>query len=88
MKLKLFALASKYGVEIIQSVPGHVIVRIATWHRHEHKIVDLINELKNDENIYSITWERGVVEIQYNPNVVNDRSAINYWFHLLDKYGF
>lgn len=90
MKLKLIALAAKHGVQVEHFAPGKVIVSIETWQENEEQLLSLIDDLNNDENIYSINFDpqRGFVHIEYDHNALNDQETINNWLRIFEKYSF
>ncbi|MBO1005568.1 hypothetical protein [Pseudogracilibacillus auburnensis] len=87
-KLKLLTLATKYGVEVENSFPGNIVISIATWDRHETKMIQLIEDLKGDPHIKNIIWDQGIVNIHYYEHALEDRNIINHWLRIFEKYSF
>ncbi|MEI3607802.1 hypothetical protein SPD48_19130 [Pseudogracilibacillus sp. SE30717A] len=89
-KLKFIALAAKYGVQVEHFVPGEVVISIATWRRHKTNFFQLMDDLRNDPNIYSITFDEttGFVYISYDHSSLNNKATINNWLHIFKRYSF
>lgn len=88
MKLKLLTLAGKHGIEIERFTPGNVVVRIESWQQHENNILQLIEDLNNDPHVHQIIWQNGIVDIQYEPTALQDKSVIENWLMIFEKYSF
>ncbi len=90
MKLKFIALAAKYGVQVEHFVPGEAVISIATWREYQTRFLQLIDDLRNDPNIYSITYDdtTGFVYIYYDHTSLDNKATIDNWLHIFRKYSF
>ena len=75
-KLRLLTLAAKYRVEMLHHSDGHIIIRINNWHLIKDKIADILALAENDPAIHSIQIENQLVDILYDPHVLNDTDIL------------
>ena len=85
-KLKLFTLATKYGIEIEHFTPGEVSATIGTWEQHSTQLHYLMNDFRADPHIHSITFNDGVVHILYDHDALEEQETIDRWLKLFDEY--
>lgn len=85
-KLRLLTLAAKYRVEILHQSEGHIIARINNWHLIEDKIDDIVATFSTDPAIYSIQIENRVVDILYDPRVLNDTDILMHWLRAVERF--
>lgn len=88
MKFKLFTLANKYGVEVVHFTPGNVVLHIASWYQHEAKFIHFVDDLNNDPAIHNILLDKGIVDIHYEHNALDDPAVIQRWLVIFEKYAF
>lgn len=87
-KFKLFALATKYGVEVQQFTPGNVTVKIGKWYAYEGMFGALMEIMREDAQIDNITENNGVVQVQFDSAVMNDQAVIARWMGTVERLGF
>lgn len=87
-KIKLFSLATKYGVQILQFESGYIQVQIRNWDKYEYELKMLIESLHQYEEVYSISIddERYIISIYYDEKMFSTEADVQYWFNILEKH--
>lgn len=85
-KFHLLSLIRKYGVQLLDHAPGEVTVKISSWNAYEQKLNRVITYLQDEDDIYSIHVQDNIVNINYDPAIVNNDVKVKRLFALIDEY--
>lgn len=88
MRWRLFGLLSKHGIRVIHAEPGRIVASIGTWIEYEQDILQLVAELRADQDIVEAHFSNGVAEVAYNESAFSDRNTIERWMDIFEKYPF
>lgn len=88
LKLQLFALKAKYGVDLLRQEEHYVTVHIRSWHTYKNEFLQLIHALQSEPAIHDIIIENdhGTVTVFFAREMI-DVSLIEKWVRNLAQFG-
>jgi|SRR5699024_140014 len=87
-KLKLFQLATKYGIRIREYDSGYVQVHVANWSKHAQQFMQIIEKLERYPEVKSIivSKETSTISVYYDETMFDDEASVDYWFNELENH--
>lgn len=88
LKLQLFALKAKYGVDLLRQESDYVTIHIRSWHTYKHEFLHLLDALRSERAINDIAIENdcGTITIFFEREAIHV-PLVEKWVKKLGEFG-
>lgn len=88
LKLQLFALKAKYGVDVLRQEGNYVTIHIRSWHTYKREFLQLLDALRDERAIDEIVIENdyGTVTVFFERDAISV-PLVEKWVRKLSEFG-